>query len=143
MLFRILLLIFWAILHPIKWKFVKFFPTVCVCVSEWVSERERERERETWLVLWFSMASELLWIQNAFIFIYFLSLCLLILKNSTFIFNMAIVDFLMVWQVLRRVDSLRKKVVSVGKEHASLCAKVGILLQSEFCYVNNCITHSY
>ncbi|RVW38403.1 hypothetical protein CK203_090295 [Vitis vinifera] len=26
-------------------------------------------------------------------------------------------------QVLRRVDSLRKKVVSVGKEHASLCAK--------------------
>ncbi|XP_034694220.1 nucleolar GTP-binding protein 1 isoform X1 [Vitis riparia] len=26
-------------------------------------------------------------------------------------------------QVLRRVDALRKKVVSVGKEHASLCAK--------------------
>ncbi|XP_058104181.1 uncharacterized protein LOC131248128 isoform X2 [Magnolia sinica] len=26
-------------------------------------------------------------------------------------------------QVLRRVDTLRKKVVSVGKEHASLCAK--------------------
>lgn len=32
----------------------------------------------------------------------------------------------MVMQVLGKVDALRKKVVSVGKEHASLCAKVGI-----------------
>lgn len=28
-------------------------------------------------------------------------------------------------QVLGRVDALRKKIVSIGKEHASLCAKVG------------------
>lgn len=26
--------------------------------------------------------------------------------------------------MLRKVDALRKKVVGVGKEHASLCAKV-------------------
>lgn len=32
-------------------------------------------------------------------------------------------------QVLNKVDALRKKVVSVGKEHASLCAKVGSYLK--------------
>lgn len=31
-------------------------------------------------------------------------------------------------QVLKKVEALRKKVVSVGKEHASLCAQVGIYL---------------
>jgi len=30
--------------------------------------------------------------------------------------------------VLRKVDSLRKRVVSVGKEHASLCAKVSLVI---------------
>lgn len=30
-------------------------------------------------------------------------------------------------QVLKNVDALRKKVVSAGKEHASLCAKVRLL----------------
>ncbi|KAJ0111883.1 hypothetical protein Patl1_00032 [Pistacia atlantica] len=32
-------------------------------------------------------------------------------------------------EVLKKVDALRKKVVSVGKEHASLCAKVSLLPQ--------------
>lgn len=32
------------------------------------------------------------------------------------------------WQVLGKVEALRKKVVSVGKEHASICAKVEIYL---------------
>lgn len=30
-------------------------------------------------------------------------------------------------EILGRVDALRKKVVSVGKQHASLCAQVGSL----------------
>lgn len=34
-------------------------------------------------------------------------------------------------QVLKKVEALRKKVVSVGKEHASLCAQVGIYLLSK------------
>lgn len=38
-------------------------------------------------------------------------------------------------QVLRKVDALRKKVVSVGKECASLCAKVVVLSPND---VSNC-----
>ena len=30
------------------------------------------------------------------------------------------------WQVLGRVDALRKKITSVGKQHASVCAKVSV-----------------
>lgn len=30
------------------------------------------------------------------------------------------------WQALGKIEALRKKVVSVGKEHASLCAKVEV-----------------
>jgi len=30
------------------------------------------------------------------------------------------------YQVLGRVDALRKKITSVGKQHASVCAKVRI-----------------
>lgn len=39
---------------------------------------------------------------------------------------------LLLCQVLKSVDALRKKVVSIGKEHASLCAKVRHLALSEF-----------
>lgn len=38
--------------------------------------------------------------------------------------------------MLRKVDGLRKRVVSVGKEHASFCAKVYLVIHIWFCSIS-------
>lgn len=47
------------------------------------------------------------------------------------------------WQVLGKVEALRKKVVSVGKEHASICAKVEIYLYIYIFYAADVILNSF
>lgn len=44
--------------------------------------------------------------------------------STALMFRFFNIEISFYWQILGKIDTLRKKLVSVGKEHASLCAKV-------------------